>query len=107
MPKQNRISGAQIRAISGARRISGDLFSLSLSPATSATVQCACVVSKKVSKLAVKRNLIRRRCRAALQTVLPTLPLGAYVFHAKRESIQATYADITADIHKIVTKIRS
>ena len=107
MPKQNRISGAQIRAISGARRISGDLFSLSLSPATSGTVQCACVVSKKVSKLAVKRNLIRRRCRAALQEVIPALAQGVYIFHAKRESLQAPYADIEADIRKIAAKIRS
>ena len=106
MPKQNRISGAQIRAISGARRISGDLFSLSLSPATSGTVQCACVVSKKGSKLAVKRHLIRRRCRAALQTSLTELRPGVYIFHAKRESAQATYAAIKADVQKIIAKVR-
>lgn len=107
MPKQNRISGAQIRAISGARRISGELFSLSLSPASGELVQCACVVSKKVSKLAVKRNLIRRRCRAALLDTLAVLKPGVYIFHAKRECMQASYADVKADIEKIVGKIRS
>jgi ribonuclease P protein component len=106
MPKQNRISGAQIRAISGARRISGDFFSLSLSPSITGAVQCACVVSKKVSKLAVKRNLIRRRTRAALQNHLSALKPGVYIFHAKRESVKAPYTDIKADIEKITAKIR-
>lgn len=106
MPKQNRISGAQIRAISGARRISGDFFSLTLSPATQGVVQCACVVSKKVSKLAVKRNQLRRRCREALRAHLGTLPAGVYIFHAKREAAHATAAQIQADVQKIASKIR-
>lgn len=105
MPKNNRISGAQIRAISGARRIPGDLFSLSLSP-SSERVQCACVVSKKVSKLAVKRNQVRRRCREALRPHLSDLKPGVYIFHAKREAVLATHADIQRDIQKILAKIR-
>ena len=102
MPKKHRLTGAQIRSIRSSRRIHGTYLSLALSPATGTLAVCACVVSKKVALSAVVRNRIKRRCRAALQSRIGKLPAGAYIFHAKRDAAHATYADITADIVRIL-----
>lgn len=105
MPKKNRLTGTQIRGIRSSRRIHGALFSVSVSPSPKGLVQCACVVSKKVSPLAVKRNTIQRRCRAALRPYLATLPSGVYMFHAKKESVKALYADIVKDVADIAGRV--
>lgn len=105
MPKKHRLTGAQIRSIRSSRRVHGALFSVSVSASPSGKAQCACVVSKKVSALAVVRNLVKRRCRAALSTHLPSLPAGVFLFHAKREAAKAAYADIVRDLDEIVKRL--
>jgi ribonuclease P protein component len=105
MPKKNRLSGPEIRRIGSTRRRHGSFFSVSIASSPSGRVQCACVVSKKVSPLAVRRNLIKRRCREALRKHLPTLSPAIYMFHAKKEALGASYADISADIASLAKKV--
>jgi|GEM_PF-5735618 len=68
--------------------------------------QCACVVSKKIATKAVKRNLIKRRCRASLAPHLAALPAATYLFQAKKDSARASYAEIHSDIELIVQQLR-
>jgi ribonuclease P protein component len=104
MPKKNRLTGAEIRKARPTRRVSGALFSLSVSPG-GAGVRFACVVSKKVSMKAVVRNLVKRRSRAAWLKVAGRVPAGVYLLHAKRESASALYADIEKDIKGLVGRL--
>ncbi|KKW19521.1 MAG: Ribonuclease P protein component [Parcubacteria group bacterium GW2011_GWA2_51_10] len=91
------------------RREHGKLFTLThgaLSAAVSG-VKFSCVVSKKVSSKAVERNLIKRRCRAAvLERVPRARGSTALVFYAKKTALGATYAEIKHDIADLLEKSR-
>lgn len=64
------------------------------------------VVSKKVSKLAVKRNLIRRRVYGRVRTVLKTLPNnGVYIFLIKPNTKIATKSNFLSDIDSVLAQI--
>jgi ribonuclease P protein component len=56
-------------------------FSLRISPSPSLKVVIS--VSKKVSKLAVTRNLVKRRVRAVLRPLLSSLKPASYLFIAR------------------------
>lgn len=104
MPKKNRLSGTQIRRMRAPRKIHGSLFSVAISPLEGKTARFACVVSKRVAMKATVRNLIKRRCRAALAAHRALLP-GAYVFTAKKDAAIATYADIKRDVESLVKSL--
>jgi ribonuclease P protein component len=104
MPKRSRLTGAELRRISGARRIHGALFSVALSP-SSGGPKATVTVSKKVSPRAVDRNLVKRRAKAALAPLLKRLPSGAYVFSARPAAREASYAALKADIESLARKI--
>lgn len=97
MPKNQRLTGPQIRSLRSPRKVHGTLFSISISPLTGETPRFACVVSKKTAPKAVTRNLIKRRCREALRAY-GALPVAAYVLTAKKAAVEATYAEIERDI---------
>lgn len=89
------------------RRYSGVYVSLSVAALPQATrSRVACVVSKKVSLRAVVRNRIKRRCREALAPLLKSVrrPL-ALVCNAKREAVEASFAEIRDDIARLVMRI--
>lgn len=105
MPRKYSLSGAQIRGLRPKKRLSGALFSLSLSAVASAVPLCATVVSKKVAQRATTRNLIKRRCKHALSRHLSSLTPGiAYVLTARREAAGASYADVVHDIETLIAK---
>ncbi len=56
------------------RRINGNFFQFRILPNRSATHRFACIVSKKVGKTAVTRNLIRRRLYEAIRRSGLTIP---------------------------------
>jgi ribonuclease P protein component len=104
MPKRARLTGAELRRITGARRIHGALFSVALSPAPG-RAKATVTVSKKVSPKAVERNLVKRRAKAALAPLLKRLPAGAYVFSARPAAKEANFASVQADIESLARKI--
>src|SRR3989338_1166324 len=109
MPRKRSLARTDFlrHAGAGARRFHGALFSLSVSalPSGARGPKCACVVSKKVSPKAVERNLIKRRCREAVRTLIlkrneapaPQSAGLALVFYAKREARGAAFEDIRKD----------
>ena len=61
-------------------------------------------VSKKVSKKAVVRNLVRRRAYSALAPLLPTLPSGMYVFSAKPGAQALKGENLSAELAELLKK---
>src|SRR4051812_13708290 len=104
--RSQRLSRADFKDLDPKSRISGSLFILTTGPSGLATNKYACIVSKKVSSKATERNTIKRRCRAALR--LLQAPRGKmFVFTAKSSSRDATYAEIKADVARLLGRITS
>ena len=108
MPKKYRLSRADwLRLPRPARRIHGGYFSLSVIPAPSlGGPRVALVVPKKVAKRAVDRNKIERRCREALRPLMEKVRKSvALIFHAKREAVEASYAEVVLDVEKLLKSL--
>jgi len=105
MPKKYRLSGEEIRNLSG-KRLHGKLFSMLVAPIKGTGVKCATVASKKVARRAVERNKIKRRCRAALSKRIMNIqkPI-ALVFYAKSDAKIAKFSAIEADIETLLSKV--
>lgn len=104
-----RLNRADMQAMRPQSRIHGAFFSLSIASLPSERRSSfACVVSKQVAAKATERNLIKRRCRAAVVARLKESssgsPLGL-VFRAKSSAARATFADIERDIRLLIDKI--
>ena len=104
MPKKYRLTGHEIRKLSG-KRFHGRFFSLLVAPIGGAHAKCAIVVSKKAAAKAVDRNKVKRRARNALAKRLPDVkkPI-ALVFYAKRETKGAAFSDIERDIDALLAR---
>ncbi|MDD5726409.1 MAG: ribonuclease P protein component [Patescibacteria group bacterium] len=64
------------------------------------------IVSTKVFKRAVKRNLAKRRFRSAVRELLPQIPTGYHLlFVLKPETLTADYQSMKAEILHMVSKI--
>jgi len=77
------------------------LYSIYSSPALS--FKASVVVGKKVAKLAVKRNALRREVYAGLQAMLATSPdvVGSYIF-----IIKPPYATLTkVQRHEVIRQL--
>lgn len=60
-------------------------------------------ISTKVSKKAVKRNLIKRRIKAALQELLPRINQGWHiVIVVKTEAIECKYVDFLRELEHLL-----
>lgn len=105
MPKKYRLTGEEIRKLSG-KRIHGKLFTLLIAPIDTGHAKCAVVASKKTASGAVDRNKIKRRTRNALAKRLGAVKKSAaLVFYAKRETKAASFAAIEADIAALLAKV--
>ena len=112
-PRKQRLTRADFTKLRSARvrREHGGLFSLTVSPlppsaggGSASGGKYACVVSKKVASKAHERNLIKRRCRAAIQELRVSKPL-ALVFTAKRAVRAALYQEIAEDVRRLLTRV--
>lgn len=106
MPRSYRLTGEEIRHLSG-KRLHGRFFSLFYAPLPGKHAKCACVVSKKVAREAPKRNLIKRRCRAVCATKVRDIEKSlALVLYAKKGADTASFADLRTDIMELFGKVR-
>ena len=65
------------------------------------------VVSGKAAPRAVDRNLLKRRGRAILRTLLPVLSPGYLcAFFFKKEAVGQPYRVLSAEIRELLTKAR-
>jgi ribonuclease P protein component len=69
-------------------------------------VRTAVVVSTKVHKRAVKRNLIKRRVREVLQKLIPNIKIGVdMVVTAQPEAVDRSQADLGAALEYCLKKM--
>jgi ribonuclease P protein component len=104
MPKKYRLTGLEIRSLSG-KRVHGRFFSLLIAPLAGTHAKCAIVVSKKVSLKAVDRNKVKRRSRTMIARRIGAVrkPL-ALVFYAKRDAKGAEVRELDRDIDALFSK---
>jgi len=90
------------------RRYRTGLLTLVAAPSTGETsaLRVAFVVSKKVSKLAVRRNLIRRRLREAFRQLLePQTPPLDLIVITHREAVEADYWQLHAALAQAMQRL--
>jgi ribonuclease P protein component len=100
----HRITSADFKTLRPTKRIQGAVFSLSIASRQQGPAW-AVVVSKKISKKAVARNLVKRRCRSVLTYELKKFrEPRALVFTAKRGAAEATFLDTKKDIETLLER---
>jgi ribonuclease P protein component len=104
MTKIYRLSRADFSQLSPIVREQGKLFTLTVAKSPDNKPQFACVVSKKTARRAHQRNLIKRRCRAAIREFTPKPPF-AFVFTAKRTVLDSGFEAIREDVRALIVKI--
>lgn len=69
-------------------------------------VKIGIVTSKKLHKVAPKRNRIKRLYREAVKKKLNLLPKGYWiVVHPKSISLEKSYEEISTDIDQVLSKV--
>ncbi len=106
MPRKNSLTSTEFMRFKPTRRINGRFFTLLIGPAFGEVVKYAAVVSKKTAQKAVSRNLIKRRCRAAIRgehsgAAKPC----SLVFYAKSSAKDASFAEIREDVKKLLASV--
>src|SRR6185436_2219229 len=87
------------KALSSGKNSSGTLHTLHVSKIEMPKSKFSVVVSKKVEKSAVKRNLLRRRCYSILKESEPSLEKGIYLLFLKKDSARASFGELQSDIN--------
>lgn len=89
------------------RNIASRLLILTFAPNDLATLRIGFVVSKRVSKHAVKRNYVKRLLSEAIRPVLADIPAGwDLVISAKTSIIGVKFLDLVEDLHTLLRRAR-
>lgn len=79
---------------------------LSSSLASAAPAQIGIAVSQKVSKRAVVRNRLKRRIRAAMRDLLPSLnPQVWVVITVRSEAVECEYGEFLRELKELLNKL--
>jgi ribonuclease P protein component len=100
---------AEFQAVFGeGRRLSGTCFRLHARlPADAEQARLGVTVSKRVDKLSVGRNRIRRQIKEAFRQSRHGLPGGDYVLLAKPEAAKADNAVLRAELLSLFERART
>ena len=100
---------AQFQAVFGeGTRFSGTLFRLHVLPTgDTAEPRLGVTVSKRVDKLAVGRNRIRRQIKECFRLQRASLPVADYVFLAKAEAARADNATLRGELLSLLERART
>lgn len=104
LPKQHRFSLRKEfnRIKKEGRLFRGEFFSLLAAGGQLSEPRFAFIVSKKVNKLAVKRNKVRRILAEAVQIFLPKIKLSVdAVFLVKKTIIDKSFGQIKKEVERI------
>ena len=102
-------ASAEFQAVFGeGKRVSGAYLRLQARlHADAELARLGLTVSKRVSKLAVVRNRLRRLLREVFRQQRATLPAGDYVLIAKPEAARADNAALRADLLSLFERART
>jgi ribonuclease P protein component len=100
---------AQFQAVFGeGSRVSGNYFRLQARLSAEAEqARLGVTVSKRVDKLAVGRNRIRRQIKESFRGMRAQLPAGDYVVLAKPEAAKADNAALRAELLSLFERART
>jgi ribonuclease P protein component len=100
---------AQFQAVFGeGKRFSGTYFRLHVrQPADAGPARLGVTVSKRVDKLSVGRNRIRRQAKESFRLLRPSLPPGDYVVLAKPGTAKADNAALRAELLSLFERART
>lgn len=109
LPKKRRISRALFSDLLKERNfVYSEHFTLRFSfPKENTLSRIGVSVSKKVSKSAVKRNLIRRRSYAAITNILAPKSLGLFLLIAKPGAEKLKGDVLMKELVELFSKIRT
>ena len=108
MRRKNSLTSVEFMTFKATRRINGRFFTLLIGPAFADRLKYACVVSKKVARKAVSRNLIKRRCREAIRGEhTEGAKPRSLVFYAKSSATEASFADVREDVKSLLSSAKS
>ena len=103
-----RVSGQFQAAFAEGRRLNGQYFRLHarLDPGA-AGARLGITVSRRVDKLAVGRNRLKRQCRECFRRLRAQLPAGDYVLLARPEAAKADNPAVRADLLQLLERART
>lgn len=107
LPKKHRVTAEKdyARLFAKGRSFHGRGVTMKAVRSTLDVPRAGFVVSTKVAKRAVVRNLLKRRMREAVRKVVGRMQPGVDVaFFAKKDAIEMTYADVEKEIHGLLMK---
>ncbi len=100
LKRENRLTPVRL---SNPRNISTPLFSLKIAKNDQSLNRFAFIVSKKIDKRAVVRNLLKRRLRSCIEEIFDNIKKGYdFVFYPKSLLIKAKKEDAAREIDKIL-----
>lgn len=109
MPVFLRLSGEQnfLNTYRHGKRFRGVLVQLTILKTKTEKSRLAVVVSRKISNLATKRNLYKRRIWGCLRGYRRFIPINGYnlVFTALPAIKNTTYQELDQEIGKLISKI--
>jgi len=108
LSRKNRATHKDIQSLkTGGKRIHSENLSFLYKKLEEENeVKISCSVSKKVEKLAVKRNKLKRQCREAIRLELPSIKtpiLGVVSF--KKNKNKVSYEDLREEIREMFSSI--
>lgn len=106
-PKKNRIQSFFFKILSRGRIYHTPFFSVNvLKNKEDINYRVSVVISKKVTKKAVERNLLKRRFLSVVQNNKNLLKQGfSYVFYLKKEVVGVDFKTLEAEIVKNIKEI--
>ncbi|MFA5933990.1 MAG: ribonuclease P protein component [Candidatus Paceibacterota bacterium] len=107
LPSKNRISKSEFTKVGQSGFLSHGLyFSLRIIPSPSvAEYKCSFVVSAKVAKKAVVRNLLRRHGYSIIKKLEQKIKKQtSYIFFAKKDSAQLSFSELEKEIIDVLVK---
>jgi ribonuclease P protein component len=103
-----RVAGQFQATFAEGQRLNGQYFRLHARILAGAeTTRLGITVSKRVDKLAVGRNRLKRQAREAFRALRAALPAGDYVLLAKAEAAKADNAAVRRDLERLLERARS
>jgi len=109
LPRKHRLTADKdvTRVLRQGRAVFTNLVAIKALANDLGYARTAVVVSTKVHKRAVQRNLIKRRIRAVLALFIPKMPVGVdMVITAKNEAVGRSQEDLGAALEYCLKKLQ-
>lgn len=109
LPKQNRLlkNSDFARVIRQGRAAAGGNFLLKYAKTDNHRPRFGFVISTKVSKKAVERNLLKRRMREIVKSRVATGGDGRdFVFIARKSALSLTFPELKSEVMNLLSRTR-